>query len=392
MTNTYKKQLASIFWDDMISHPTAEKVQELLIKAYPEMGETDLIKEFGTVMWPSRVPLMIYQKLGVKSVIDLYEHIKSLEPGLLLAGEEDSGPGYYYFESVGSSLQMISRVLTEDLTKGRVSENDFSRLYGLTNTFSLYAQNEVVHSHAFLREQVLHPIFRAGYYDLFETLFDDMIRARKLEMPLPDMVAISLFMGASLIDPLLKGHSSLFRKIQNALLREGKKNSLSANNLTHEFWRKSGEFITELEKISDPDIWRHTLNSMQNEFSINHLVPFKESAKNGSLLHGINGYIATLKTAKSAGFSLEDSDLKAFVNWVDRISKSLGVNWSRSIPEQQRNDMHELFKDVNKKDMIGRKSSQALIESLHILMPRGRWMDHSREKYRADVLINQMNF
>ena len=126
-------------------------------------------------------------------------------------------------------------------------------------------------------------------------------------------------------------------------------------------------------------------------FGLQRYAPLKKAVENGNAFVALKGQVALFLAAKRQGYRFSPDEVRAMLEPVERLAKTIGSDWTKSIPMEIGGGMAEIIDGMDKKEILHGRRAKTLIQSLNELMPNNGWMNFSQQKDRRAILESQLD-
>lgn len=362
-------------WNGLSFTYTGSELVALATAAYPEAKTLERLKS-----GPTEAILHQLALHSVDDAEDLIDVLLAVDPGLR---HHDDGEAFYSFEMVGANLLRFRRTLQDLLNQGVINEDRYLSIYQKVSQFSIYQDGKA--EHCLLDNGHLKALFQGGHFDAFDAVYREFTAKQ-----LPNSVTI--FMGnEDLMKPFYEGRMSLHQKVMGEVAKIQEVDRFSVQVPTRFFWKGADALVAHLEQKKDTALWKEGLRIGSEVFGLQRYTPLKKAVENGDAFAALKGQVALFLAAKRQGYRFAPEEVRVMLEPVERLAKTIGPQWTKSLPLEIGRGMGEVVEGLDKKEILKGKRSKNLIQSLNELMPNAGWMNFSQQKDRRAILESQLD-
>ena len=362
-------------WEGLSFHYTGPQVADMAMAAYPEVEDMARLKSVAT-----HEILHLLAQTDIAHAENLIDVLLATDPGLR---KHDDGEAFYSFELVGASLMRFRRTLIDLLDLKTLSQDHYLSLFQKVSQFSLYQDKAGIH--CMLDTGHLKSLFQHGHLDAFDAVFR-VFKAQDLSN------SVTIFMGnPKLLAPFYEGRLALHEQVMDEVAKIQELDRFSVQVPTRFFWKDVDILITHLEKKADPVLWKEGLRMGSEVFGLQRYAPLKKAVENGDAFVALKGQVALFLAAKRQGYRFSPDEVRVMLEPVERLAKTIGPGWTKSIPMEIGGGMAEIIDGMDKKEILHGRRAKTLIQSLNELMPNNGWMNFSQQKDRRAILESQLD-
>ena len=362
-------------WNGLSFTHTGPELVALAMAAYPEAKTLERLKSGPTEAIVHQLALH-----SVDDAEDLIDVLLAVDPGLR---HHDDGEAFYSFEMVGANLLRFRRTLQELLNQKVINEDRYLGIYQKISHFSIYQDGKA--EHCLLDTGHLKALFQGGHLDAFDAVFREFTAK---QMP----NSVTIFMGNDdLLKPFYAGRMSLHQSVMGEVAKIQDVDRFSVQVPTRFFWKGVDALVAHLEQKNDMALWKEGLRMGSEVFGLQRYTPLKKAVENGDAFAALKGQVALFLAAKRQGYRFSPEEARVMLEPVERLAKTIGPEWTKSLPLEIGRGMAEVVESLDKKEILKGKRSKNLIQSLNELMPNAGWMNFSQQKDRRAILESQLD-
>ncbi len=364
-----------VLWDGMSFQYSADEARAMAVAAYPGVSG---VKGVNTL--PTYELMGLIAKNNIEDAKDLLNVLASTEPDVLAL---DDGKPFYSFEMVGASIIAFRRVLEEELSAGRVSQDDYLSIYQQIAGFEIFKSGDFEHN--FLHAGHLKTLFQTGQFDAFESVY-------KVFRQKGESNAWSVFCSIKdVLKPFYEGRMSLHNEVMGVISARAELDRYSVTLPAEFFWGNEGYLIDFLTASNDESLWKEGIRMSTEIFGLHCFHPLKAAVSSGLAAVALKGQVDIFLAAKRQGYAFDLDEIRQLICPIERLAKSIGPQWTRKVHESVGLGIAEVIGTIDKKSLLNGKRSKNLIQSLNELMPSQGWMNFAVQKDKKGILMSQLD-
>lgn len=284
---------------------------------------------------------------------------------------------------VAPALTELSKAVVEGLREKRIGLEHYKSLYERIGNLKFYSDFNI--THPFLhgnhgRELLIHKV-----YDCFEFVRNEFDRLGKQKFELLPHIK-------GMFNPFFDGEYSLQAKILEDVVEMyatvGKYSLMPAHQ---QFWRAREFFVRRLKDDPNPQAIRTAIDMCTKVFTIEKSDGVKASVKDGTAWDIIHGTASVYVEAKKAGFNITNEDIANLLKPIEKIGKSIGENWAKSLDQNLKDKYTVIFDGIDKDELFKKKLNKNLIRCLEEILPDHNWMKHAKNQDKYTILMDDFS-